>query len=149
MAVSYNEVMNEIVYKTDLQDVDWAGMKETLEADDFHNGRTVEQLRLSFENSFATVIVYANGRMIGTARALSDGVCNAYIVDVWTLTEFRRQGVASQMMKTLLAKLEGQHVCLFTDDMGSFYKTLGFAVEPDGYSQVVGRWLQNETRQMA
>lgn len=138
--------MNELTYKTDLQDVDWAEMKETLEADNFHNGRTVEQLRLSFENSYATVIVYADGRIVGTARALSDGVCNAYVVDVWTLTEFRRQGVASQMMETLLAKLDGQHVCLFTDDMGSFYKTLGFSVELDGYSQVTGRWLQNESR---
>jgi len=134
-----------ISYKRDLAGVDWQEMKETLVEDDFDNGRTSAQLKLSFENSAVTCLAYAEGRIIGTARALSDGVCNAYVVDVWTLTEFRRQGVARTMMQLLLADLTGQHVYLFTDDAIEFYKKLGFQERPVGLEVVIGRWLNNDS----
>ncbi len=133
------------LYKTELENVDWREMKSTLAADQFDNGRTLSQLRESFENSYAAVIAYANEHIIGTARVLSDGVCNAYIVDVWTLTKYRRRGVASTMMKMLLAKLEGQHVYLFTDDAVDLYEKLGFEPQPIGLGKVVGKWLRENT----
>jgi len=135
--------MNRVSYKTDLRDVDWAEMKATLQRDAFDNGRSIEQYRASFENSYATCIGYLDGRIVGTARALSDGVCNAYIVDVWTLSAFRRQGIARTMMQHLLAKLRGQHVYLFTDDMPEFYQQLGFEAQAIGMGKVVGTWLDN------
>ncbi|MGF1478051.1 MAG: GNAT family N-acetyltransferase [Cyanophyceae cyanobacterium] len=133
------------MYKTNLEQVDWVEMKNTLSQDQFDNGRSPEQLKASFENSYATCIVYSEGRIIGTARALSDGVCNAYIVDVWTFSPFRHQGIASTMMQTLLNRLKGQHVYLFTDDTVDFYKKLGFVEQPVGLGQVIGTWLVNES----
>ncbi len=136
---------DEIIYKHDLDGVDWAEMKATLVQDDFDNGRTPEQLRESFANSAATIIAYApDGRIIGTVRALSDGVCNAYVVDVWTLTEFRRRGIATRMMQLLLDKFPGQHVYLFTDDAAPFYKKLGLQEQGIGLGRVVGQWLQHD-----
>jgi hypothetical protein len=41
----------------------------------------------------------------------------------------------------LLAKVPGQHVYLFTDDMQAFYARLGFELQPDGMGRVVGAWL--------
>ncbi len=135
--------MPAVVYIEDLNGIGWAEMKATLRADDFDNGRSPEQLKASFENSYATCIAYAEGRIIGTVRALSDGVCNAYIVDVWTLSAYRHQGVASKMMQVLLDKLPGQHVYLFTDDAVEFYKKLGFKEQDIGLGKVVGKWLVN------
>lgn len=136
---------DEITYKHDLDGVDWAEMKATLARDDFDNGRTPEQLRASFANSAASVIAYApDGRIIGTVRALSDGVCNAYVVDVWTLSEFRKQGIATRMMQLLLDQFAGQHVYLFTDDAAPFYKKLGFEEQGIGLGRVVGQWLQHD-----
>ena len=111
--------------------------------DDFDNGRTPEQLQKSFANSCATSIAYADGRIIGTARVLSDGVCNAYIVDVWTYTPYRHQGIARRMIEDLLEHLPGQHVYLFTDDIPDFYYNLGFKERGIGMERVVGRWLDN------
>ncbi len=101
--------MPGIVYKTDLDNVDWAEMKATLRKDAFDNGRSPEQLKTSFENSYAACIASADHRIVGTARVLSDGVCNAYFVDVWTLSAYRRQGIATTMMQNLLSRLQGQH----------------------------------------
>ena len=134
----------DVTYTTDLDKVHWVAMKAILKQDAFDNGRSPEQLRKSFENSFATCIAYANGGIIGTARVLSDGVCNAYIVDVWTLSAYRRQGVARAMIDSLLAKLPGQHVYLFTDDVPEVYAKLGFETRGVGMEKVVGEWLVNE-----
>jgi predicted GNAT family acetyltransferase len=137
-------VAGEITYETNLGDVDWAEMKATLAGDDFDNGRTPEQLRASFENSCAAVIAYEGGRIVGTARVLSDGVCNAYVVDVWTLTPYRKRGIARRMLETLEAGLKGQHVYLFTDDAADFYAKLGYKEQPTGMSKVVGVWLRGD-----
>lgn len=136
--------MSEILYRTDLRDVDWARMKTLLTEDDFDNGRTPEQLRESFEQSRVAVVAYDGDRIIGTARALSDGVCNAYVVDVWTYTPYRKRGVARAMLEVLQSRLRGQHVYLFTNDAADFYHKLGFREQPTGMSKVVGEWLRNE-----
>lgn len=134
--------MAPIRYTTDLADVDWPGLKSTLAADRWDNGRSPDQLRQSFANSHVAVLAYDGPRIVGTARALADGVCNAYVVDVWTLTSHRRRGIATQMMNLLLSRLDGHHVHLFTDDHADFYKTLGFQPQPEGLSKVVGQWLR-------
>ena len=137
--------MVEIVYQTDLHAVDWAAMKTILRQDVFDNGRSPQQLKASFENSYAACVAYANRHIVGTARVLSDGVCNASLVDVWTLSAYRRQGIASEMVRTLLKQLAGQHVYLFTDDVPELYTKLGFTQQPVGMGQIVGTWLVNQT----
>ena len=129
----------EVIYKTDLENVDWQALKEALAADNFDNGRTPEQLRQSFENSFAVCFALVDGRITGKARALSDGVGNAYVIDVWTHSHYRRRGIATTLMQTLLNRLQGQHVYLFTDDRVDFYRTLGFKPQPHGMGLVVGK----------
>jgi predicted GNAT family acetyltransferase len=133
----------EISYAQDTAGVDWTALKRDLADDEFDNGRTPEQLRKSFENSFAVVFARDGDRIIGKARAISDGVCNAYIVDVWTQSEYRRQGIATKMIMILLEKLPGQHVYLFTDDFPDFYEKLGFVRQGIGMGRVVGTWLRN------
>lgn len=131
-----------ITYKTDLEGVDWKALKAALAADNFDNGRTPRQLEESFRNSYAVVFACGPEGIIGKARALSDGVCNAYVVDVWTHSRYRRQGIASRMMETLLDRLQGQHVYLFTEDAMAFYGTLGFKIEGIGMGKVAGKWLR-------
>ena len=137
--------MAAISYKTDLADVNWDEIKAKVQADEFDNGRTPAQLEASFRNSGATVIAYAGAEIVGKARALTDGVCNAYVVDVWTYTPYRGQGIAKAMMEQLLAQLPGQHVYLFTDSAQGLYGKVGFQVQGIGMGCVVGEWLVNES----
>jgi len=132
----------DIRYTTDMSGVDWDEMKRAVAADNFDNGRTPDQLRRSFESSYIACVAYAGGTMAGTARALSDGVCNAYVVDVWTRASMRRQGIAREMLAVLEAKLPGQHVDLFSDDMAHVYRACGYRDRPIGLEKVVGTWLQ-------
>jgi GNAT superfamily N-acetyltransferase len=142
--IKRRDPMEQVSYRMNLDGVDWEEMKAILLQDDFDNGRTPEQLKESFENSYAACIAYAGERIIGTARVLSDGVCNAYVVDVWTLSAYRHQGIASEMMRLLLERLPGQHVYLFTDDAAGFYRQLSFKERGLGMELVVGTWLRRE-----
>ena len=127
-----------------LDGVDWVQAKADLTADNFDNGRTAEALGRSFEQSQHVAIAWDGDRVVGMARLLSDGVCNAYLVDVWTLSALRRQGVATAMMRSLIDAVPGQHIGLQSDDSGAFYATLGFRPQPEFLSLVVGKWLDND-----
>ena len=127
-----------------LEGIDWAQAKADLAADEFDNGRSADALRRSFEQSQHVAFARDGDRVVGMARLLSDGVCNAYLVDVWTASAYRRRGVASSMVRYLLDKVPGQHVGLQTDDRQDFYGTLGFEEQPEFLSIVVGTWLDND-----
>ena len=128
--------------RTDLLGVDWEALRLDLIADDFHNGRTTEQLRVSFENSYAVAMGFVGGRCLANGRLLSDGIGNAYVVDVWTHSTFRLRGIGHSVMRMLLATVPGQHVYLQTDDALEFYSGLGFREQPVGLSVVVGEYLR-------
>jgi len=127
-----------------LAGIDWAQAKADLLADNWDNGRNVNALRRSFEQSQHVAFARDGERVVGMARMLSDGVCNAFVVDVWTMSSYRRQGIASAMMRELVARVPGQHVGLQTDDAQALYESLGFEQQPEFWSLVVGTWLDND-----
>jgi len=124
--------------------VDWERVKADLEGDDFDNGRSARALQRSFDQSQHVAIARDGSRVVGTARLLSDGVCNAYLLDVWTASSHRRRGIGSQMVRILADRVPGQHIGLQTDDAGMFYAGLGFRAQPEFLSLVVGSWLDND-----
>ena len=127
-----------------LASIDWAQAKADLAADSFDNGRSPAALEASFRQSQHVAFARAGDRVVGMARLLSDGVCNAYLVDVWTMSAYRRQGIASAMVRRLVESVPGQHVGLQTDDAHEFYSALGFGQQPEFWSLVSGRWLDND-----
>jgi ribosomal protein S18 acetylase RimI-like enzyme len=126
-----------------LADIDWVQAKADLAADDFDNGRSAEALRRSFQQSHQVAFARDGDRLVGMARLLSDGVCNAYLVDVWTASAYRRRGIASAMIRHLLEQVPGQHVGLQTENGQALYASLGFKPQPEFWSMVVGAWLDN------
>jgi ribosomal protein S18 acetylase RimI-like enzyme len=133
-----------VTFDTALEGIDWDRAKADLTADRFDNGRTADALRRSFEQSQHVAFARDGDRLVGMARLLSDGVCNAYVVDVWTQSAYRRQGIASTLMRMLADAVPGQHIGLQTDDQQAFYAALGYERQPEFWSLVSGRWLDNE-----
>ena len=133
--------MFDITYAKSIEGIDWEQLTADLQADDFDNGRTPAELQRSFENSAVVAFARDGNRIIGKARALSDGVCNAYVVDVWTHSDYRRRGIATGLMRLLEEQLDGQHIYLFTDDAEAFYHSLGYRPQGGGRGGVLGRRL--------
>ena len=134
----------EIRIDSSLEGIDWEQAKADLAADRFDNGRSADALRRSFEQSAHVAFARDGDRVVGMARLLSDGVCNAYLVDVWTASSYRRRGIASSMVRLLVDAVPGQNVGLQTDDAQELYASLGFKPQPEFWSIVSGRWLDND-----
>lgn len=126
-----------------LEGIDWTRAKADLAADAFDNGRSPDALRRSFQQSQHVAIAHDGDRVVGMGRLLSDGVCNAYLLDVWTSSSYRRRGIATAMVRHLIEQVPGQHVGLQTDDGRALYRSLGFRKQPEFLSLVVGQWLDN------
>jgi len=63
-----------ISFHTDLAAADWEALRADLIADNFHNGRTTRQLRLSCENSNVVAMAFlCNGLL--DLRALTRALC--------------------------------------------------------------------------
>ena len=127
-----------------LEGIDWDQAKADLASDQWDNGRSAEALRRSFEQSGHVAFARDGERVVGMARLLSDGVSNAYLVDVWTMSSYRRQGIGSRMIGLLLDEVPGQHVGLQTDDAQELYRSLGLEQQPEFWSRTVGMWLDND-----
>ena len=131
-----------------LDGIDWEAARADLIADDFDNGRSPEALRRSFEQSQHVAIARDGDRVVGMARLLSDGVCNAYLVDVWTASSHRRRGIATRMVRLLTDAVPGQHIGLQTDDAQALYESVGFRRQPEFWSLVSGIWLDNDANRL-
>ena len=124
--------------------VDWDQAKADLRADNFDNGRSASALQQSFERSQHVALAWDGDRVVGMARLLSDGVCNAYLVDVWTMAAYRRRGIGSSMVRLLADRVPGQHIGLQTSDSEELYLKLGFRLQPQFMALIAGEWLDNE-----
>lgn len=139
---------DEFIVDSGLDRVDWERAKAKLSHDRFDNGRSAGALRRSFEQSQHVAFAWLHDDLVGMARMLSDGVCNAYLVDVWTESTVRGRGIATAMVNYLARQVPGQHIGLQTDDAQQFYARLGFRPQPEFMGRVVGRWLDNDANRL-
>jgi GNAT superfamily N-acetyltransferase len=91
--------------------------------------RRLDDLRLAIEHSDPTISMWDGERLIGFARATSDGVYRAMIWDVVIDESYRGLGLGRQLVQTLIEhpKLAGvERVYLTTSHQQHFYERLGF-----------------------
>lgn len=92
----------------------------------------VEEIRHLIRGSFLFAVATDNktGKAIGMGRVLSDGVSDGYIQDLVVLLEYRKSGVGSRIVLTLVKKCHEKGltwIALIAEpDSDSFYIPLGF-----------------------
>ena len=90
--------------------------------------RTFQQTRTAIENSLCFG-AYADGRLIGFGRVVSDFATFAYIGDVFVLDEFRGQGISKDLMQAMVdhPQLQGlRRWLLATKDAHGLYRQFDF-----------------------
>lgn len=115
-----------ITYKTTKENINWQEVSEVLKNSGLSDHPSWEQ-EIIFTNSYAVVFAYEEDRIIGVARALSDGVCQAAIYNVAIDEKYQGYGVGRKLIETLLEQLKGQNVILYTHPQTvALYEKLGF-----------------------
>lgn len=99
--------------------------------------RTRDDFEAQLKSAWRVVGVYeaASGRMVGFARAFSDGVNAAYLADVYVLAEARGHGLGKELVRTMIDRGPGAGFrwMLHTKDAHGLYRQFGFAEPGDRY----------------
>lgn len=91
--------------------------------------RSREKMEIAIANSNPVVTVWDNERIIGFARATSDGVYRAGIWDVVIHPDYRGWGLGRKLVETVLTHPDVnrvERVYLTTTNQQSFYERIGF-----------------------
>ncbi|PSB00935.1 GNAT family N-acetyltransferase [Merismopedia glauca] len=91
--------------------------------------RTLEDLAIAITHSNPAIGVWDGSRLIGFARATSDGVYRATIWDVVIHPDYRGVGLGKKLVETLLSHPlmhRVERVYLMTTYQQKFYEGLGF-----------------------
>jgi ribosomal protein S18 acetylase RimI-like enzyme len=116
-----------ITLKQTIEGVDWVELASVFERAPLGT-RLPEKLAIRFRNSYAVCFAYDGDRLIGAARAISDGDEHAAVYDVILLPEYQGQGVGRLIMEDLMARLDVPTVILFAvPGKEGFYQKLGFS----------------------
>jgi len=89
--------------------------------------RNAVEIKRAFANSYRCCFAWVDGQLVGAARATSDGVFYATVLDVAVEPGFQGAGIGRKMMHELLRRLPVQKVYLTTvPGKEGFYEKLGF-----------------------
>ena len=120
-----------VEFRESCKGLDWAELEALFVATELGN-RTGAKLRRAFENSRNVVLAYADDRLVGVCRAISDGEYHAFIYDVAVHPDWQGRGLGKTLMRRLLARLPVWRIMLVAeDDVQGFYQGLGFALYGD------------------
>ena len=91
--------------------------------------RDISGLAIAIENSNPVVTVWDHQRLIGFARATSDGIYRATIWDVVIHPDYQGAGLGRKLVQTVLSHPkvnQVERVYLMTTHQQEFYKRIGF-----------------------
>lgn len=87
-------------------------------------------VKLIVSNTYAFATVTMDNEIVAMGRAISDGVSDAYIQDVYVDQNFRKRGLGKVIINTLIEHLQNNNIMWIglignpgTED---FYRPLGF-----------------------
>lgn len=94
-------------------------------------GRSIETVRRSIENSLCFGVYDNNDKQIGFARVLTDCSVFAMIMDVFILDDYRNKGLGKQLMSYIMRHPDLQRlqrIMLATKDAHGLYEKYGFKI---------------------
>ncbi|WP_341525501.1 GNAT family N-acetyltransferase [Nostoc sp. UHCC 0302] len=111
-------------------EIDLYQLQELLNVSAFWaKGRSIEDLSIAIANSEPVVWACDGERLIGFARATSDGIYRATIWDVVIHPEYRSSGLGKNLVQTVLSHpriKDVERVYLMTTHQQGFYEKIGF-----------------------
>lgn len=86
-----------------------------------------------FRSSYAVSFMYDGNTLIGCARAISDGICEAAVYNVALAEEYHGQKLGRELINSILSQVKGCNVILYTHPRTiGLYEKLGFRRQKTG-----------------
>jgi GNAT superfamily N-acetyltransferase len=99
--------------------------------------RSPDDINRQFDAAWRVVGAYrrGSGRLVGFARAVSDGMAIAYLADVFVDPEVRGRGLGGALVRAMIDDGPGAEFrwLLHTDDAHGLYRKFGFRTPDETY----------------
>ncbi|MCM0647388.1 GNAT family N-acetyltransferase [Clostridium swellfunianum] len=136
----------DFIIKHDLTDIDFEEVCQVIHKAGLST-HAVDLTKKAFENSYLTVFVFDGDKLIGTGRAISDGVYQAGIYDIAVLPNYQGKGIGRLIMEELHKNLEGINIILYANPTAvEFYKRLGYSKMLTGMARFKNQALMREKK---
>jgi GNAT superfamily N-acetyltransferase len=107
----------------------FGGVLEVYRANGWSHAAEPERLRVAIDHSSYAVVALHDDRVVGFARAMSDGAFAVYVADILVLPDLHRQGIGRKLVEGLLDRypMDRFHHQVLVAERGAegFYRRLG------------------------
>lgn len=121
---------SQIQFSDKKSDIDLNQLRELFNITAFWaQERSMSDLRIAIENSEPVMTICDDQRLIGFARATSDGIYRATIWDVVIHPDYRGTGLGSKLVESLISHPRMnrvERIYLMTTHQQGFYEKIGF-----------------------
>jgi len=120
------DMNKNIELRFDVTGVDWATVADVIKRAPLST-REPDKIKQAFENSDLICFAWHNDKLIGMARALSDGVFQSVIYDLCMLPDYQGCHLGTRMMQAMIKRLDTPSVILWAvPGKEEFYARFGF-----------------------
>ncbi len=117
----------KVRFSSEITGISWEEVARLFELAPLGKKRDPDRIETAFRNSMLRVFAFADTRLVGVGRALSDGVWRAAIDDVAVLPEYQGQGIGSGIIRQLIQAADVDVVMLHAaPGKEAFYERFGF-----------------------
>ena len=121
---------SQIQFSDKKSDIDLNQLRELFNITAFWaQERSISDLSIAIENSEPVITICDDQRLIGFARATSDGIYRATIWDVVIHPDYRGTGLGSKLVESLISHprmSRVERIYLMTTHQQGFYEKIGF-----------------------
>jgi GNAT superfamily N-acetyltransferase len=123
--------LDNIEYRQSCDGITAQALQDLFRAADL-GGRVGDKILRAFKNSGLVCFAFAEDRLIGACRAITDSEYHAFVYDVAVHPDYQGRGVGKSLMTRLLSRASVWRVMLVADgEVQGFYRQFDFAPHND------------------
>lgn len=100
----------------------------------------INNFNIGFMNSTFVFSAWADDKLVGCVRVLSDLHFRSIILDLAVLPQFQNQGIGKELVRRCRNACESSEWLVQTDMAKGFYEKIGFIENKDHFLTIPGRW---------
>ncbi len=103
------------------------------EGEGWGNAGETEKIKRALLNSYCAYGAFDGPKLVGFFRALSDGVGDAYLIDLVVHSQYRGRGIAHKLVDAITSRLKSEGIewitCISTSQAKGVYLKSGSVME--------------------
>ena len=101
----------------------------------------LENFNVPFIHSTLVVSAWAEGKLVGCVRALSDGMFRSVIYDLAVMPEFQNRGIGKELVRRCREHFPDSEWLVGTKTAAGFYEKIGFKPNEDVFLSIPCKWF--------